>query len=196
MSYYDDRELGGFLNQQFFCRVCRDDLPSYVPVPDTFPALWRGGLECVACNRTYEAHYCHACREAIEYGKGGYDADHNPYCYPCASAEGMRQVLEDGKGYMYLTRNVKRQAEYNQRIGYPPECAAVVGDWPGIVKIHCYGIRESWHNMAGKRYDYWFPMADGHVWHGYTIGDNARIAHVRRTKERHNGKVRNYMEAA
>ena len=37
------------------------------------------------------------------------------------------------------------------------------------------------HNFGHKRFDFWFAIDDGFVWHGFAIGKYGN-AHVRRTK--------------
>lgn len=56
-----------------------------------------------------------------------------------------------------------------------------VGTWDGSKNFPVTCCRESWHNMAGKRFDYWFNF-DGSRWHGVNIGNND-IVRVKRCKK-------------
>ena len=79
-------------------------------------------------------------------------------------------MLKHGRGTIYLSKDA--DGRYH------------ASDWPGIHKIPVYGIRKSFHNMAGKngRTDVWFKI-DGEEWHGVNIGDN-QILRVKKLKKR------------
>lgn len=75
-------------------------------------------------------------------------------------------MIEQGRGVLYL---------YKREHGYE------VNGWAGTlppIKVH---PRESWHNMAGKRFDVWFTLG-GKNWHGVNIGDN-QIVRCKATKK-------------
>lgn len=79
-------------------------------------------------------------------------------------------LKRNGKGILYITLTGNDATR------------ATVGTWDGSLAIPAYGLRCSWHNMAGRngRTDFDFTF-DGSRWHGVQIGDN-QIARVRRCK--------------
>jgi len=80
-------------------------------------------------------------------------------------------MRDDGKILLYFCHNEKKQGR------------GEVTNWPGTLRLNITHLRESRHNMARVRYDFWFWF-NKHLWHGYTIGDNTQIAHCKQTKEK------------
>ena len=57
----------------------------------------------------------------------------------------------------------------------------IISNFNGSFKKEYLNYRTSWHNIGGKRHDFWFSV-NGNEFHGYQIGDYNQIAHCRRIK--------------
>lgn len=57
-----------------------------------------------------------------------------------------------------------------------------VQNWPNTFSRLVYGLRTSRHNIAGKRYDFWFNH-NGRQFHGVQFGDNTQVAHCKLLKK-------------
>ncbi len=94
----------------------------------------------------------------------GTDKDGNKHCYDCCGEMDRKEMETASKFILYL--NSKEMS---------------LGNWCGTFKIKLHHIRTGMHNIAGKRYDYWFKYA-GKNWHGTTYGDFTQIAHCKVVK--------------
>lgn len=56
-----------------------------------------------------------------------------------------------------------------------------VTNWPGTFSRRISALRTSRHNWGLKRYDFWFTI-QGERFHGFQIGDNTQLAHIRKLK--------------
>ena len=99
----------------------------------------------------------------------GYDEDRNPYCYKCCANRDVAGMKENGRATLYY---VERDGRW------------FVTNWPGSLSFPVTYRKSGRHNIAGTRDDYWFHGPDGHVWHGYTLGNFTQVAHCKRTKEK------------
>lgn len=99
----------------------------------------------------------------------GYDHEGNKHCYSCCAAQDKAAMIANGKYVLYLCEQKNK--------------AYRVTNWPNSLSFHVMNVSKSWHNMARVRYDVWFVGPDCHIWHGYQVGDNTQICHVKRTKE-------------
>lgn len=125
---------------------------------------------------------CDICsKEIVEPTDGfnaGYaiDTEKHIICYECCANSDRLHMNLHGRIVLYL---VKRKAE-----GPVENYVHYVTNWPGSLERKTLGVRVGRHNIACKRYDFWFAGFDGHWWHGVQYGDNTQIAHCRRTKEK------------
>lgn len=53
-----------------------------------------------------------------------------------------------------------------------------VTNWPGTLRIPVSPPKKGRHNIAGSRYDVWFPFAGRH-WHGVQYGEWTQVVHVK-----------------
>lgn len=53
-----------------------------------------------------------------------------------------------------------------------------VSNWTGTFKKKIGYVKESWHNIGGKRYDFWFSVGNN-KFHGFQIGNLNEIAHCK-----------------
>jgi hypothetical protein len=97
----------------------------------------------------------------------GVDKDNNKICYACCANQDLEYMRQHGKNTLYLTKNKDGKHE--------------VTNYPGSLRFPVWHIKESWHNIAGKRYDAWFGF-EGYYWHAVQYGDNTQIAHCKKTK--------------
>lgn len=96
--------------------------------------------------------------------------DGSKVCYGCAAERDRLTMIEKGH-----SRNLPL---------YLIEQNTVVSNWPNTLRFKLFPrMAESRHNIGGKRLDFWFVGPDGHVWHGYQIGEYNQIAHCKRTQE-------------
>lgn len=100
---------------------------------------------------------------ANEYGPAG------DLCFDCCAIEDKAYMIETGAITLYLTRLDATSGK--------------VSNWPGTMSYPCR-IKIGKHNIARVRYDVWFRGPDGKTWHGVTLGNNTRICHCKRTKEK------------
>lgn len=101
-------------------------------------------------------------------GKYVLDNDGKTYCYECNAEKELTNMRETGRATMYF---VEKNSQY------------FVAIRTGFISWPVLRAKTSFHNLAGVRYDYWFRIHDGTLWHGYTVGDNTQIAHCKRVKE-------------
>ena len=93
-------------------------------------------------------------------------------CYDCCAKRDCADMIESGKGVLYLTVAGPGAAAPN----WP-----VVTNWPGTLKFAVKARRIGSHNFTGRREDVWFNGPDGKLWWGWNCGD-AQIIRVRRLK--------------
>lgn len=96
--------------------------------------------------------------------------DNKEICWACSVETIKAYMREHGQATLYFVRNFKT-GKYK------------VTDWTGLLSMDVRGHSTSRHNMARRRYDYWF-IFEGEEWHGYTVGDNTQIAHCKRNKSK------------
>lgn len=99
---------------------------------------------------------------SVGYGER---ADGTHHCYECCAGFERDSMIETGRAVLYL-----------DMVG------RTVSDWPGHLRFPIRYLRESWHNIGGKRRDFEFTGPDGAIWSGYQIGQWNEIAHCKRTK--------------
>lgn len=97
----------------------------------------------------------------------GVTPDGKKHCFACCADTDRASMIETGRATLYLTQK---------------DFGSTVTNWPGTLSFTVGQIKVSRHNMARKRYDFWFRGPDGKTWRGYQIGDNTQIAHCKRTK--------------
>lgn len=120
--------------------------------------------------------YCECCGEVLlmpMLGKDtttgyGIDREGGLICFHCAGKKDREDMRRTGKARLYMRRMYSG--------GY-------VSNWSGTfsITIPSGALKRSRHNIAGWRYDVWFPF-DGYLWHGVQYGDNTMIVHCKRTK--------------
>lgn len=122
-------------------------------------------------------------------------------CYPCAGATELDMLLSEGKGMLYLsmasTKDYqelfakKKHGNFATGMGRDPNYYynPKVGNWTGHFSAPCYYMKRGYHNIAQIRWDVWFAMPDGYIWHGVQYGHWTQICHVKRTKTKVEGKV-------
>lgn len=114
---------------------------------------------------------CSTCHKTIthehDFTTGyGTDSGGNKHCFACCGELDRQVMIQDGRIALYLVDDEKR-----------------VTNWPGTLSFTVLGLRQSRHNIGGRRVDFWFHGPDGHVWHGYQIGQWNQLARCKRTKE-------------
>jgi len=113
----------------------------------------------------FECTHCKRIKPIQVSGGTGYgiNNDNKKVCYVCCAKLELANMLETGKAVLYF-------------------CKDKVTDWSGELSFKVLEQRNSRHNMARVRYDYWFKTPDDKLWHGFTIGDFTQIAHCKRIK--------------
>lgn len=129
---------------------------------------------------------CSDCEETHEFSLGGItggygiSAENEFICYQCCAKRDRAEMDEKGLIYLYLSHEMPK-GQY-RRQGWIP--AGTVANWPGSLKYKTGQIKIGSHNMAGRRFDFWFKDHRGDEWHGVQIGDNTQIARCRRLKRK------------
>lgn len=149
---------------------------------------------CATCGRSFPEYVCGQTEPRTPDARifGTY-ADGRKDCEMCIAEHDRKQMVETGRAVLYLSfprnprigRGMSRQAQLG--LGYLDHNygEVTVSNWPGSLKFKLYPrVKVGQHNMAGRRYDVWFPGPDGFVWHGTQFGDMTQICHCKRTKER------------
>lgn len=122
--------------------------------------------------------------EANSMGTGyGLNENDQPICYACCALIDIKRMSEDGKAVLYL-QEIEGAREFNaKKLGNAwLKATHKITNWPGTLEIPIYKVKVGNHNMAGKRYDFWFVFKD-QTWHGTQYGDNTQIAHCKRVKK-------------
>lgn len=101
----------------------------------------------------------------------GIDSDGLRHCFQCCGHEDREYMIEHGRITLYLTTAAARGSR-----------GATVTNWPGTLRFSG-GYKVGRHNIAGTRFDVWFPGPDGYVWHGVQYGHNTQLCHCKRTRE-------------
>lgn len=137
---------------------------------------------------------CKAVKEVQVSGGTGYGYDSRfpdrPVCYECCGELEKQDMIETGRGCLYLTCEPARKmrderghaftpATYSNGVGRKTE--GKLTNWPGTLEFRCH-TRVGRHNIAGTRYDAWFTGPDGKKWHGVMLGENTQICRCRRLK--------------
>ncbi len=120
---------------------------------------------CTVCNQTLPVH---------AEGGTGYGVDpktDGKVCYECCGKQDLASMRESGKFTGYLTFEVENGIR-----------KPIVTNWPGTLRLPCYGYSNSRTNWNHIRNDVWFVL-DGVMWHGVHIGDNNQIVRCKRTKQ-------------
>ena len=103
----------------------------------------------------------------------GETPDGKKHCYECCAMGDVEYMTDNGKwtGYFVEGKNVKDGR---------------VTNWPGSLSFPIFAGSPSRSNTNWGlwRSDFWFAGPDGHIWHGYQIGENSQIAHCKRTKRK------------
>lgn len=138
--------------------------------------------------------YCgHPPTETSGIGTGyGKDDQGRTFCYECCAERDREQMRQEGRITLYLTIDNDATDHNGTRLSSAREDRAFgngrhypgshkVTNWPGTLSIPATGLKVGRHNIAGRRYDFWFRF-EGSDWHGVQYGDNTQIAHCRRIK--------------
>jgi hypothetical protein len=117
---------------------------------------------------------CSQCGETKEHSSDittGYarDAQDNKICFACCGKNDYA-ALENAKVGDKLVYYLSSE-----------EGKHTLSNWPGTMVIRLHSVRKGRHNIAGKRYDFWFDYK-GNNFHGVQYGDNTQIAHIKRIK--------------
>ena len=121
---------------------------------------------CASCGRTLTNDSTFA----TGYGT---TPDGKKHCYECCAMVDVEYMADNGRwtGYFTEGENVS---------------GGRVTNWPGSLSFPLFGggPRRSKTNWNLWRSDFWFAGPDGHIWHGYQIGENSQIAHCKRTSKK------------
>jgi hypothetical protein len=98
-------------------------------------------------------------------------------CYPCCGVAERKNMLETGKGVLYLVSA--------QQPSSPS--GLVVQNWPGSFSLPVHRTSVGRHNIAGVRRDVWFSLG-GQNWHGVVYGAYSQVVHCQATSGRKAGK--------
>ena len=124
-------------------------------------------FKCSNCNKT---------KTTQKNGGTGYAVDvytNEKICYECVGEldqQDFDKLKVGEKTILYLSTNKKGKSKYK------------VSNWCDTFSIPIYRIHEGNHNIAGKRYDFWFDWKGKEFW-GVQYGDNTQIAHIKRLKD-------------
>lgn len=120
-------------------------------------------FHCSVCgeDKTHPADSCSTGYASSDSGK--------KTCFDCMGKRDTIELLDMKPGqrwalYMTVKDGIRR-----------------VSNWPGTFSRPVDCLRISRHNWGLKRYDVWFTV-QGERFHGYQIGDNTDICHVRKLK--------------
>jgi len=126
---------------------------------------------------------CDQCKTTVVHNSTfttgyGYNAKDEKICFDCCAVNDRHSMIEDGDSKrlpLYLNKKPisKNGLFYQWKIT----------NWPGTLVFTAYCSKNGRHNLAGKRIDVWFRGPDGHVWHGWQVGDSTTIVHCKRTRE-------------
>jgi len=114
---------------------------------------------------------CDQCNEEIIREEGslttgyGVDKSGNKVCHKCCGENDSARLANSALGdrfTFYLTKEG-------------------ITNWPGTFKVKAYYMQDSKHNWGLTRTDVWFRHQGNHF-HGYSIGHNTQILHVKRIK--------------
>lgn len=116
---------------------------------------------------------CAICNQLVTHSDNlttgyGLDDQDRKVCYACCGNRDREQMIKSGKATLYLI--TENDGPFR------------VCNWPNSLSFDIHQIKNSHHNLAGRRYDVWFVGPDGWIWHGITCGDNTQICHCKRTK--------------
>ena len=104
-----------------------------------------------------------------KYSTGyGTDSNGKTFCYECCAKMDREQMEKENKIVLYLTENEN---------GY------FVSNWPGSLKIRCYGHKKGGHNIASIRNDIWFFDHTGREWHGVQYGHDSQLCYCQKLKK-------------
>jgi Zn finger protein HypA/HybF involved in hydrogenase expression len=131
---------------------------------------------------------CHGCGKTVSFQTEDYtyakDDEGNTYCYTCGAILDMKSMNEMGKATLFLVE----EHPVVDSAGFDFSKQYHVVNWNHTLKFKVYSVSLSIHNFGLLRTDVWFVF-NGHVWHGYSIGDNTQLCHCKRTKKKAPMKV-------
>jgi hypothetical protein len=118
-------------------------------------------------NETFKCCACGQNKPVQHDGGTGYGTDKagNKICYECIGLEELFALRAAKPGETFIMYFDGKQ----------------VMNWPGSFKQTVTRVHAGRHNIAGKRYDFYF-FVNRKPFHGVTYGDNTQIAHVKRIK--------------
>jgi len=116
--------------------------------------------------------YCSHCKTNKTHESDfttGYARKRNGHkvCFDCMATVTEKEMLRDGKTFLYLTETPTGQYE--------------VSNWCGTWKRRVMYASKGRHNIARVRYDVWFRVK-GTEWHGVQYGDNTQVVHCKMLK--------------
>lgn len=116
-------------------------------------------------NETFKCVNCGLTKPVMPDGGTGYGIDEhgNKTCYDCI-----------GRADLFELRAAKPGDKFTFYFD-----GKNVMNWPGSFKQPVTRVHVGKHNIAGKRYDFYF-FVNRKPFHGVTYGDNTQIAHVKR----------------
>jgi len=117
---------------------------------------------CSSCNEN-KTHSI----ESLTTGYGIHPDTGEKTCFACIGIQDEIKLLDMKPGertYLYLSGETGSRK---------------VSNWPGSFSRPVTHSSVSRHNWGLKRYDVWFTV-QGERFHGYQIGDNTQICHVRK----------------
>jgi hypothetical protein len=129
----------------------------------------------------------HVASEHSEHTTGyGVHADGSKHCYACCAEQDKKTMRDTGRTVLYLSMSGDANTAHGTTLARPI-CGSYyygqhrVTNWPGSLELPVHGIKVGRHNIAGRRYDFWFAF-EGTQWHGVQYGDYTQIAHCKRLK--------------
>jgi hypothetical protein len=128
---------------------------------------------------TFTCSLCKKTKPIQTEGGTGYahNAKKKLFCYDCCGELDKKQMVETGRATLYLTskKDPNPNSCRNGGLIYS------VSNWPGTLKIECFGFRKGNHNIARTRTDVWFSF-NQKLWHGTQYGENTQICHCKQAK--------------
>lgn len=121
--------------------------------------------------KTFICSKCLAEKPEQTNGGTGYAINDNKekICYGCCGEIDRQFMRDNGKATLYLSLEGNDATK------------GFVTNWPNTLRLPVYGLRKGYHNIAGKRFDFWFNF-NGKQWHGVQYGENTQIAHCKQLK--------------
>jgi len=111
-----------------------------------------------------EVTHCIECKNICE--DFGLNRSGESICYPCCGKLDNVEMKNSNIYTLYVSSANEKEAS----------------NWPGSFRIPIYHSHVGYHNMSGKRRDYWLCF-DGSIWHGFNCSKDSELVNFRRTKQ-------------